>query len=254
MCTILAFHRVHSEASLVIAANRDEFYARPTAPPELLDPERRIYGGRDLKAGGTWLGVTPDGLFVAVTNQRTFSPPDPARHSRGELVLQALRCRSIAEVRALIASLDGRTYNPFNLLFGDGRELSVAYAREEQQIGIETFELPGVIVLANDRVGAPEYPKTQRAEELIASLPSIEALKVVLADHEKPSLEAIAEPPAGSPFDRALLREFQALCIHTPLYGTRSSSIVAIEPGRTLRYLHADGPPCTTTFHEIDHG
>ena len=108
MCTILAFHRVHPDASLVIAANRDEFYARPTAPPHLLDAERHIYGGKDLQAGGTWLGVTPDGLFVAVTNQRTLTPPDPSRHSRGELVLQALRCTSLAEVRALIASLDVR--------------------------------------------------------------------------------------------------------------------------------------------------
>lgn len=251
MCTILAFHRVHPTATLVIAANRDELYARPTAPPHLLDRERRIYAGKDLQAGGTWLGVTPDGLFVAVTNQRTMTPPDPSRHSRGELVLQALRCRSIEEIRALIRSLDGRTYNPFNLLFGDGRELSVAYAREQREIAIESFD-PGVIVLANDRVGAPEYPKTHRAEQLIAGTPSLEQLEAVLADHEKPPLESIPEPPPGARFDRAFLRELQALCIHTPFYGTRSSSIVAIEPGRTLRYLHAEGPPCTTPFRDIE--
>jgi len=250
VCTIIAFHGAHPEAPLVIAANRDEFYARPTAAPHLLDADRKIYGGRDLQAGGTWLGVTPDGLFVGVTNQRTFALPDVTRHSRGELVLQALRCRSVGEIRALIASLDGRTYNPFNLLFGDGRELAVAYAREEREIGVETFA-PGVVVLANDRVGAPDYPKTRRAEELVNPVPALDALHVALSDHERPPLEAIAEPPAHSHFDRALLRELQALCIHTPLYGTRSSSIVAIEPGRTLRYLHADGPPCTTAFTEI---
>lgn len=250
MCTIIAFHRVHPDAALVIAANRDEFYARPTAPPHLLDSERRIYGGKDLQAGGTWLGITPDGLFVAVTNQRTLTPPDPSRHSRGELVLQALRCKSLADIRALIASLDGRTYNPFNLLFADGRELCVAYAREQRDIAVESFE-PGVIVLANDRVGAPEYPKTQRAEELVTPTPAIEELERVLADHELPPLDAIPEPPEGSRFNRAFLRELQALCIHTPLYGTRSASIVAVDPGRTLRYLHADGPPCTTPFEDV---
>jgi uncharacterized protein with NRDE domain len=250
MCTIIAFHRVHPAASLVIAANRDEFYARPSAPPHLLDAERRIYGGRDLQAGGTWLGVTPDGLFVAVTNQRTMAPPDPSRHSRGELVLQALRCRALDDVRALIASLDGRTYNPFNLLFGDGRELCVAYAREQREIAIESFA-PGVVVLANDRVGAPEYPKTHRAEELVTPPPSLEGLEAVLADHEKPPLEASPEPPEGSRFNREFLRELQALCIHTPLYGTRSASILAINPGHTLRYLHADGPPCTTEFKDV---
>ncbi len=248
MCTIIAFHRVHPEAPLVIAANRDEFYARASEPPHLLEPG--IYGGRDLKAGGTWLGVTPDGLFVAVTNQRTFAPPDPSRHSRGELVMQALRCGSIAEIASLIASLDGRAYNPFNLLYGDGRELHVAYAREERAIGTESFA-PGVIVLANDRVGAPEYPKTQRAEHLVTPPPKIDDLAAVLADHEKPPLAAIAEPPAGSRFTRELLRELQALCIHTPLYGTKSASIVALEPGRVLRYLHAEGPPCTTPFRAV---
>jgi uncharacterized protein with NRDE domain len=165
-------------------------------------------------------------------------------------VLQALRCRSVAEIDALIASLDGRTYNPFNLLYGDGRELHVAYAREQRAIGTESFE-PGVIVLANDRVGAPEYPKTQRAEQLVTPPPSLEGLGAVLGDHEKPPLESIAEPPAGSRFNRELHRELQALCIHTPVYGTRSASIVALEPGRALRYLHADGSPCTTPFVEV---
>jgi uncharacterized protein with NRDE domain len=256
MCTIVALHRIHPEASLVIAANRDEFYAREATGPMVLDDEHHIVGGRDLQAKGTWLGVTPSGLFVAVTNQRTYTPPDPRRHSRGELVLNALRKGDARGVGAYLASLDARTYNPFNLLFGDGRSLFVAYAREQPAIVVSELG-PGVIVLANDRIGAEAYPKTQRAEALLTStiaspLPELlGGLRALLGDHNKPPLEAIAAPPSSSLFNQALLRELQALCIHTPLYGTRSSSIVALNPGRVDTYFHADGPPCVTPFRDV---
>lgn len=224
MCTIIA---IQGEGTLTIGANRDEFYARASAPPSVLEPG--IVGGRDLVARGTWLGVTPRGLFVAVTNQRTMRPPDPSRRSRGELVLDALRSGSVDAIAAHLHTLDARAYNPFNLLFGDGARLFVAYVHDE--IVIEELP-PGVTVLANDRVGSPEYPKTRRAEALVSTLP----LDRVLADHQKPDS------------DDAMFRELQALCIHTPLYGTRSSAVVTIEPGRVREYRHAEGAPCVTPF------
>jgi len=251
MCTILALHRVRDDAPLVIAANRDEFYARAATGPHEL--EAGIFGGRDEQAKGTWLGVTPSGLVVAVTNQRTYAPPDPTRHSRGELVLEALRSGSVEAIDRLLQSLDARRYNAFNLFYGDARALHVAYARDEPRITIEAFE-PGVVVLANDRVGAPEYPKTRRAEELVAPLlsaplPELRAgLPRVLADHQRPPLQDIPEPPENPRFTRELLRELQALCIHTPVYGTRSASIVMVGDGEVLSYEHADGSPCTTPF------
>jgi uncharacterized protein with NRDE domain len=237
MCTIIAIHR---EGSLTIGANRDEFYARPSLAPQVLEPG--IVGGRDVVARGTWLGLTPRGLFVAVTNQRTLRPPDPVRHSRGELVLEALRAGSIAGIVDRLRSIDGRGYNPFNLLFGDGTRLLAAYAREERDIAIEELA-PGVIVLANDRIGALEYPKTQRAEMLLRNGVPLEN---ILADHQKHDVAATSEWLSAE-----MLRELQALCIHTPQYGTRSSAIVELAPGVVRSYRHAEGPPCTTPFVEF---
>lgn len=265
MCTIIALHRVRDDAPLVIAANRDEFYARASTGPQVLDGELGIVGGRDEQAKGTWLGVrpphddAPHGLVVAVTNQRTLSPPDPGRHSRGELVVEALRRGNVAAIDAFLSGVDARRYNPFNLLYGDGLGLHVAYARDEPQITIEAFE-PGVVVLANDRVGAPEYPKTMRAEALVqpwleAPLPDLhQGLRAALADHHKPE---VVEGPSIPWFGAELLRELQALCIHSPMYGTRSSSIVTLGPasgeGRVLGYEHAEGPPCTAAFADFTH-
>ncbi|MBI2391295.1 MAG: NRDE family protein [Deltaproteobacteria bacterium] len=265
MCTIIALHRVRDDAPLVIAANRDEFYARASSGPQVLDPAFGIVGGRDEQAKGTWLGVrpphgdAPHGLVVAVTNQRTLAPPDPSRHSRGELVLEALRRGNVAAIDAFLSGIDARRYNPFNLLYGDGLGLHVAYARDEPRITIEAYE-PGVVVLANDRVGAPEYPKTRRAEALVrpwldAPLPELrQRLRAALADHEKPDAVSGASIPW---FGEELLRELQALCIHSPMYGTRSSTIVVLGRAsgedRVLGYEHAEGPPCTAAFADFTH-
>jgi uncharacterized protein with NRDE domain len=238
MCTIVA---VFEGDRLIIGANRDEFYARPALPPSELEPG--IVGGRDQQAHGTWLGITRAALFVAVTNQRTLRPPDQNRHSRGELVLDALRHDTADDVARFIESRDGRVYNPFNLLWGDGRRLYVGYAREERAIAIEALP-QGVTVLANDRIGAEEYPKTRRAELLLSqNVP----LRSLLADHEKPPLDQVPAAPQ-SRFSHELLRELQALCIHTEHYGTRSSAIVELSPGVVHRYEHAEGAPCTHPF------
>lgn len=264
VCTIVALHGLRTDLPLVIAANRDEWYARPSSGPQVLlsspvsgPVSGKVVGGRDDQAGGTWLAVSERGLVAAVTNQRTAAPPNPARRSRGALVIEAAAAGSVDAVLELLRTRDAREYNAFNLLFGDGERLLVAYAREhERAIAIE--ELPrGLVVLANDRIGAPEYPKTLRAETLVepyveAPFPELrDALARALADHDRPPLDAIPEPPADGRFGRELLRELQALCIHTPLYGTRSSSIVAIEKGGVASYLHADGPPCRTAFEDF---
>jgi hypothetical protein len=115
----------------------------------------------------------------------------------------------------------------------------------------------GTHVLANDRLGSPDFPKTARAEALVRpvrSLPLPEAralLRGALADHHLPPIEAIAEPPPGSRFPREIVHRLQALCIHTPLYGTRSATLLTLGEGRLLDYHYADGPPCTTPFDEV---
>lgn len=260
MCTIIVLRRPGEDPPLVVAANRDEFYSRAAAGPERLVEAPGGVGGRDLEQGGTWLGVLETGLFVGLTNQRTFAPPRSGLRSRGQVVVEALRCGSVAGVRRYLARLDPRQYNPFNLVYGDTDGVELAYARTDTT-SLERVTIPDgePCFLANDRLGSAHFPKTERAAELLQDVGGLDwtvlsgRLRQILADHELPAPERVPAPPPGCPWPSSLLRQLQALCIHTPAYGTRSATILALAPGRVQRYLFAPGPPCTTAFDDVTH-
>lgn len=256
MCTLIAVCRRHPTYPLIVGANRDEFYARPSTLPQITEADGvRILAPRDELAGGTWMGANERGLFVALTNQREHRPPDRTRRSRGQVVMSLLGQTSVEAMEAQLASTDPRETNDFNLLFGDAGALRVAYSRAAAE-AIEVGPLDdGVWVLPNDRIGSPDFPKAARALSAVEALAPEElfpeGLRTVLSDPTMPPLEAIPEPPATSRFDRALLQRLQALCIHTPHYGTRSATLLALGARGVERYLFADGPPCTTDFHDF---
>lgn len=248
MCTLVVLHRAHPDWPVVCGANRDEFYARPTEPPQVLIERPHTVGGRDALAGGTWMGVTAGGFFVGLTNQPPDGAPDPRRASRGQVVLDALEAGSTAAAEARLRALRPGAHNPFNLVFGDAGGLRVLYARDA---GLHFADVPpGVHVLPNGRLNDAGFPKVQRARGLLTPLPDDgEALLVrlqrVLADGERPS-EAPARSRDG--LDAETRRALHALCVRTAAYGTRSASIVALRPGGVARYLHADGPPDRAPF------
>lgn len=257
MCTIVAIKGVHPELPLVVAANRDEFYARPATPPRVVHEDPIAVAGVDLAKGGTWMGANARGLFVAITNQRAHVRLDEPLASRGEVVLEALAEEDTEGVDALLESLDAREYKSFNVIYGDARSLKVGYARTERR-AVELEELSdGLWVLTNDRIGSPEFPKADRVLELVR--PHVHepwdalarALEQAMGDHEKPPLDRVPAPPPESRFDHGLLRELQAICIHTAVYGTRSSTLLALAPGRVVHYRFADGPPCTAPFRDV---
>lgn len=257
MCTIVAIKGQRSDYPLVVGANRDEYYARAAGPPKVLEEDPRIVAGVDLAKGGTWMGANEHGLFVSITNQRTHERGHAGTFSRGLIVMAALARRDVGAIDDLLAKTSPSDYSAFNLMYGDAHALRVAYARPDVE-RIEIVELgDGVWALTNDRMGSPDFPKADRALSLIA--PSVQApwdelqaaLARMLGDHEKPPIDRIAEPPPGSLFPRELLHELQTICIHTAVYGTRSATILALEPGRVARYLFADGPPCNTSFTEV---
>jgi uncharacterized protein with NRDE domain len=257
MCTALVYSQVDSRYPVIVAANRDEMYARGTEGPQVLSHAPRIVGGRDVARGGTWLGLGAAGTFALITNQRTYGRTDPARASRGQVVLGALRAGPPPAMRAFLERLDATAYNPFNLLYGDAAGLFVAYARADQpRVAIEPVPA-GMTVLPNDALDAPDWPKVARARALAGDLGGgtwsqlSRRLHAALSDHALPPLEAIATPPSGTGWSRALARQLQALCIHTPAYGTRSATIVALAPGRVAHYLHAPGPPCRTALEDV---
>jgi uncharacterized protein with NRDE domain len=251
MCTIVILQRVHPDYPVVVAANRDELYARHATAPLVLNGEPRVVGGRDELSGGTWMGVTEHGLFVGLTNQRSYTGADPSARSRGHVVLDALRAGTRAAVTQMLESLDAREYNPFNLVYGDAAGLHVGYARRTSA-HIEVHAVPdGLQILPNDELNSAAFPKGERARALAATDGPVQGLASVLRDHELPALDAVEAPPAGSLFTHALAHRLQALCIHTPAYGTKSSSIIALAPGRVAGYWFADGPPCTTAFDDV---
>jgi uncharacterized protein with NRDE domain len=235
-------------APLVVAANRDEMYARPTRPPEVLVDAPRIAGGVDELSGGTWLAVRADGRFVAVTNQRALAPPVAAARSRG-LIVRDLALADDPD--SVIADLDATMYASMNLAWGSVAGVSLAYSRRDTGT-IEVDRLgPGIHVLCNDRLGAPGFPRAERfqagLEAAVAAEPGWPAIapriQRLLADHTR------SEPTVRTHLPPEIERELTAICIHTPAYGTRSSSIVAFGPsGGVLSYLHADGPPDATPY------
>lgn len=257
MCTIVAIRADTPGAPLVVAANRDEYYARATAPPRRLADDPAVVAGVDLERGGTWMGANADGMFVALTNQRQHDGADPRRASRGEVVLEALRQRDVASVDALLGALDAREYNGFNLMYGDATALRVAYARADRpDVEVEALGA-GVWVLPNDRIGSADFPKAGRAHALVdphaaAPWPDLaEHLRGALADHDRPPLDRVPPPPSGSMFSREALWAIQSICVHTPVYGTRSATLLALSPGRVEHYLYADGPPCQAAFEDV---
>jgi uncharacterized protein with NRDE domain len=260
VCTIVVIHKLHPELPLVIGANRDEMYARASTSPHVLVDRPRIVGGQDVERGGTWLGVSETGLVVAITNQRTYFPADRSLASRGEVVLEALRHGSVDEVDAFVRRLDPAAYNPFNLLYGDIRAMHVAYVRHAPpSIEIESLE-PGLHVLTNDRIGSPEFPKAERAAELVrpfvrAPWPELRsALERTLADHALPDISRVTRPPPDSPMDLDFAVRLQAICTHTPQYGTHSSTILALGPNGVEHYLFAAGAPSDVPFENVLHG
>ncbi|HEY6877595.1 MAG TPA: NRDE family protein [Polyangiales bacterium] len=252
MCTIVAVRGVRPDAPLVLATNRDEFFQRPaTGAVRLLDAPPTV-GGRDLVAGGTWMGVTRDGLFVGVTNQRG-APRDPDKRSRGELVLEALKLGSVERITDYLTTVQGDAYSPFNLMWGDASALRVGYGRADRRL-VEIAEVPtGVHVLPNDRLDSPDFVKVERVNQLLApflhadSETFLRGMQAMLADRQLPEVDRLRDER----LDPALLRQLAAINVSTPHYGTRSSTVVLLQPGGVSAYWVAEGPPDRTPFLEV---
>lgn len=257
MCTIIVRHRMDHFCSTIVASNRDEFYDRAASGPTVLRVHPLVVGGRDEREGGTWFGLGRNGLFVGLTNQRSFGSRDDSLRSRGGLVLDALAEGSLEGVERYLRGVDPSAYNEFNLIFGDGMELRAAYARRGgREIEIERLA-EGVHVLCNDRLGSPEFPKAEKARERIMAVPPEtwpglkRRLVEVLSDGSLPDLSEVPPIPPDAPFDREVARRLQAICVKTPVYGTVSSTIAAVSPGRVEQYWFSDGPPSETSFENV---
>ena len=177
MCLILVASRVHPDFPLVIAANRDEFHARPAEAVAFWQDKPGILAGRDLEAGGTWLGVSRSGRFSSVTNYRGGRDPNAAE-SRGALVTRFLEGGMPAGEYIREVASRGASYSGFNLFADDGNELWWCSNRD----GNARQLAPGIYGLGNLLLDTPEVtePK-QRFADSVQSGPAIEPLFTVLS-------------------------------------------------------------------------
>ncbi len=232
MCLILLALRAHPEYPLVIAANRDELYERPTAPAAAWRENPRVLAGRDLVGGGTWLGIETSGRFAAVSNFRDGRTPAPAgAPSRGRLVADYLNGTQtvtdyLDSVRACSPLYDG-----FNLILGD-RTAVYYYGNRAPRPRVLAR---GVFGVSNHLLDSP-WPKLRRAKAGLSRLLArrgpldLEALFALLADRRiapDPDL-----PDTGIPLDRERL--LSPIFIESPEYGTRSSTVLTIDRGGRL--------------------
>ena len=255
MCLILLAYKTHPDADLVLGGNRDEFRSRPSAPPAVIFRDPVIHGGRDLDAGGTWLGRNAHGMVAALTNRRP-GPGDPADapRSRGEIVLELLRRRSPEEAAAWIGALDPGQYRPFNVLFGSaGGCFSHGSDHGPHLRRLE----PGLHVLSNSTLNDDSWPKVALSRRFLEqSLPLdgetfLLAMQAFLcgADLPAPSLpgspqESQGQSSGGDGWDAALTWEPQGalgeVFVETPDYGTVSASILTMGGKLGARYYFAE--------------
>lgn len=244
MCTIAFLVGALAEAPLVLAANRDELYERPTRPPQQLGP--KTAGGVDVLSHGTWLAVRADGRFAAVTNQRVLAMPPPGLRSRG-LAVKELALADDPD--GYVRDLDPTRYASMNLAWGDARGVSIAYARQEGALEIVRLG-PGAHVLCNDRLGSAGFPRCERLERTGRQLvgrsldDALDVLAAALGDNTRVPIDQV--PPSDFPIEIA--HAMTANCIHTERYGTRSATLFAASLHGAVAYRHADGPPCTSPF------
>jgi uncharacterized protein with NRDE domain len=222
MCLITFAWRVHPQAPLLLAANRDEFYRRPSAALARWSDAPQVIAGRDLEANGTWLGISDGGRFAAVTNIRDPAPIERrAARSRGELTADFLRGsdtphRYLASVAARSAD-----YLGFNLLLGDGDELWYLHGDGSRHATPRALD-PGIYGLSNAALDVP-WPKVQRARQALARATALEAP----ADHDAlaacvNSRELAEEADLhGHGLEGDMARRLSAQFIVTESYGTR---------------------------------
>jgi len=234
MCLILLAIQKHPKYKLILAANRDEYYERPSEPPHFREDAPHLLAGRDLVAGGTWLGITRNGRIAAVTNYRDPSSIKPDAPSRGKLVSDFLASNlDPASYLDLVRPAKDR-YNGFNLILGNRDRITWYSNRSGEAIHL----LPGVYGLSNHLLDTP-WPKVGRAKALFEEVLhtggqiSADSLFLFLKDQTMATDDRL--PRTGVPIEWE--RILSPIFITSPTYGTRSSTVLVIDKEDHVTFL-----------------
>jgi uncharacterized protein with NRDE domain len=245
MCLIVFALNRHPEYRLVLAANRDEYLDRPTAEAGFWEDDERVLAGRDLRSGGTWLGVTRDGRLAAVTNYRDPAHQVDSPLSRGLLAADYLRQRpGLSDFTERLES-EGKRYNGFNLIFGYLDDLWYASNR-----GVPAGPVhDGIHGLSNHLLDTP-WPKVIRAKERMAKIVSggrvdPDELFALMADNTVFPDDQL--PRTGVPLERE--RQLSPLFIRGERYGTRSTTLLLVDRASRISFLERSFHSTTVTHH-----
>ncbi|UYM18685.1 NRDE family protein [Endozoicomonas euniceicola] len=222
MCLIIFSWQPDAQNPLVLVANRDEFYDRPTAPVQFWEDYPEIFGGRDKKAWGSWLALSRSGRFAAVTNYRQWPAPE-GEISRGQLVKDCLN--SSLSTHAFIKNVqkNAHRYSGFNFLAGSINELYY-YSNIE---GVAKKLEPGVYGLCNKLLNSP-WPKLEKTRDAVAkalnndNFAEPETLLHIMQDTTRFPDHLLPDTGIGRERERLLSSAF----INSPDYGTRNTSVL----------------------------
>lgn len=234
MCLILLAWKAHPSYPLVIAANRDEFFARPTAVADFWDDGERVLAGRDLSAGGTWMGITRQGRFAALTNFREPGNNRPEAPSRGQLVSDFLSGTMPAVDYLDELSPRSTAFNGFNLLCGDMMGGLWHFSNRTER-GAPHRLAGGIYGLSNHLLDTP-WPKVAHGKSnltiALAALPQDAPLFELLRDANIHKDEQLPRTGVSLEWERILSAAF----VQTPNYGTRSSTVVSVDGRRFVSF------------------
>lgn len=226
MCLILLSLKAHPRYRVIIAANRDEYYERPTSPAGFWEEAPLVLAGRDLQGGGTWLGITKKGRFGAITNYRDPATRKEGAPSRGRLLSSFLMCKETPFEFIARARQESNRYNGFNLIVGE-RDQVFWYSNR----GDEVRRLsPDLYALSNHLLDTP-WPKVTRGKEALKRLlkerkdPSPEEFFHILQDGAITNDESLPATGVDLEWERILSPIF----VSSSFYGTRSSTLLLID-------------------------
>ncbi len=239
MCLVLIAYEHHPRYRLVLAANRDEFHDRPSQVAHWWQDHPGLLAGRDLQAGGTWLGVNRSGRLALVTNFREPGTRAQEKRSRGDLVRNFLTDdRPVAEF-ATDLSADASDYGGFNLLVFDGREFLYLCNRGNFQQILQ----PGIHGLSNHRLDT-SWPKVEKTRGLFADvLASAEVDKTglfsIIGDNRPFDDKVLPDTGIGRDLEKLLSAPF----VISPDYGTRCSTLVLWDKSGDIHFSERSFTP-----------
>jgi len=232
MCLIFLSLHVHPTYKLILAGNRDEFYNRKTAPASFWQDHPDVLGGRDLEAGGTWMGVTRSGKISFITNYRDPQNINPQAPSRGMLVSDYLESDVAPDIYLHRIAPKAKQYNGFNLVTGNADAL---YYLSNYGKGVEKIS-DGFHGLSNHLLETP-WPKVVRGKEKLADILTgkkinTDHLMDALYDDQVASDDQLPDTGVGLERERVLSSMF----IKSPGYGSRCSTVLLIDQSNTLTF------------------